>query len=156
MEAKVIVYNVVIKPGRVFSALLALLHGFWAIMAEYMWEIAIIIVNLEKLDAILSLGLLCPESWAVLRSLEICSQGGVWFDVYLIDLPLTCCVWSLEVVSAMCCSTLAFPVLVRLQALMQNQLSPHIAQAFPLSWKKTSMPRLGSSVFVVWCFILVV
>lgn len=28
MEAKVIVYNVVIKPGRVFSALLALLHGF--------------------------------------------------------------------------------------------------------------------------------
>lgn len=28
MEEKVIVYNVVIKPGRVFSALLALLHGF--------------------------------------------------------------------------------------------------------------------------------
>lgn len=28
MEAKVIVYNVLIKPGRVFSALLALRHGF--------------------------------------------------------------------------------------------------------------------------------
>lgn len=131
MEAKVIVYNIVIKPGRVFSALLALQHGFWAIMAEYMREIAIIIVNLEKVDTVLSLGLLCPGSWAVLRSLGICSQGGVWFGVQLIDPSLSCCVWSLEVVSPMCCSGLAFPVLERLEALMQNQLSPRIAQALP-------------------------
>lgn len=45
-------------------------------MAEYMGEIAIIIVNLEKADAVLSLGLLCPGSWAVLRSWESVARVG--------------------------------------------------------------------------------
>lgn len=58
MEAKLIAYNVVIMPGRAFSALVALLHGFWAVSSEHMWEITIIIVNLEKVVVV------CWAHWA--------------------------------------------------------------------------------------------
>lgn len=53
MEAKLISYNMLIIPERVFSALVAQLHGFWAVLLEYMWETNIMIVNLEKVDVVL-------------------------------------------------------------------------------------------------------